>query len=97
MTSRRSFLIGAVSLLAAPAIVKAGVLMPVKPILRPWSMVPITSTEIRLREMKLHLVEKIVNPAYFMAEDGIHIFPFPTAGAIEALRAVDQMLEELRA
>jgi hypothetical protein len=60
--NRRGFLAGIGAALAAPAIVKAGVLMPVKPTL----IMPMTAAEIlALREAML---DRIINPPIFVSQ-----------------------------
>ena len=62
--NRRSLLLGAASLIAAPAIVRAESLMPIfvpKP-MAPSVLMPITAQEIELRQIKARLISRITRP-----------------------------------
>ena len=99
MTSRRGFILGAASILAAPAIVRVENIMPLfvpKPP-APSVLMPITATEVALRQIKHSLMMKLVYPPMMVqwAPDPLRplIKHLDQPGVVETLREVNRLLE----
>lgn len=74
--NRRGFLRGLGSLIAAPAIVQASSLMPVRGIIMPTELLTVYGASPAmialpdLRQLQMMLVERIINPVRVLHDDG---------------------------
>jgi len=97
--NRRSLILGGAALIAAPAVVRAESLMKIvvpKPALIPWSEVPLTVRELRLRKIESDLIIKMLYmPAIELPDGGYEIMD--SAPVLAQWREVRRQIEELRA